>query len=762
MMAKLADWLLLHRKTGWAVLAILTAASAVGILRLDYDDDLRSSFRSVEDSGSLEISDDAFVCFVRGENLWTGKAIARLIEFDQELRKVPGIERVDSLFGGMAGGRGETSGASTSLPGFLSSLQNPTGDPSTRRISEIEALFVGKSGKSTLFHAESEPGIRLVHDLVPIRREIGKLLSDLTRQTGLEAEVSGVPALRISLVETMRREQLVNSIGTCLLGAVFAIVMFRRPAALAIVFPVPIVAIAWVTGAMGLAGEPVNTLNVMISAIIPIIALTDAIHLTDAIRRHLAEGKPARQAASDGLTEVGFACFMTSLTTAVSFASLVLSSNPVVARFGIFCALGTMASFVAVMLLTPLAASTVPGRLLAPSWKGRQPLSSVFDFLATFISRHSAAIALASGVLILGGAFACLRLGVDFRYSENLDPESTECRVISRIDEEFGGSQPLAVVISWDPDTTVEDSRILDLLEAVHQQVEDPERTGRPFSIWSLWKDASDTKPTVNLEDLDSIFPGTTTRGLLDRKRGVALLRVPLRDLGARKLAPFLTELEGRLADVEQQHPGFGIRYEGMTAASILDSEPMIRELTTSLFTAGLVIFLLVAISVRSWSLGFASIPPNVLPMVMAGTWLYLGGEEVRYASALCFTICLGVAVDDTIHFLFRYRKNRMRGLGREAAIRETIVTVGSALVTTSLILVAGFALLLASAVPTVRLFGAMGILALGVALLADLLVLPALLMRGKPGERSNIRSGKDDSREDADTSQPCGATSSD
>ena len=80
MMAKLADWLLLHRKTGWAVLAILTAASAVGILRLDYDDDLRSSFRSVEDSGSLEISDDAFVCFVRGENLWTGKAIARLIE----------------------------------------------------------------------------------------------------------------------------------------------------------------------------------------------------------------------------------------------------------------------------------------------------------------------------------------------------------------------------------------------------------------------------------------------------------------------------------------------------------------------------------------------------------------------------------------------------------------------------------------------------------------------------------------------------------
>ena len=92
----------------------------------------------------------------------------------------------------------------------------------------------------------------------------------------------------------------------------------------------------------------------------------------------------------------------------------------------------------------------------------------------------------------------------------------------------------------------------------------------------------------------------------------------------------------------------------------------------------------------------------------------------------------------------------------------SVIVTVGSALVTTSLILVAGFALLLASAVPTVRLFGAMGILALGVALLADLLVLPALLMRGKPGERSNIRSGKDDSREDADTSQPCGATSSD
>ncbi len=731
MMARFADWLLRHRVTGWGILAGLTIASVVGMMRLEYDDDLRSSFRSEEDFGSLETDDDAFVCIVRGEGLFDHDVVARLIEFDQELRKVPGIGKVASLFGGTSWGGGGLSDAAAISPRIAGPASTPAENLATREVSEVEALFLSKSGRTMLFAAEPKPEFRLVEDLIPIEKEIEKLLADLTRRTGLDAEITGMPALRIVTVQMARREQLFNSIGTCLLGGIFALIMFRRAAALAVIFPVPFVAIAWVSGAMGLAGEPFNTLNIMISAIIPIVALGDAIHLTYAIRRHLVAGKDPRRAASAGLAEVGPACFMTSFTTAVSFASLALSSNPVVARFGAFCACGTMFAYVAVILLTPLAASAFPGRHLVPRGS-RSGTSPRFAGMAALVSRRPGTIVAAAGIAIALGTAACLRLGFDYRYSENLDPASTEMRAIERIDREFGGSQPLSIVALWPEASAVGDSRILKVLEAIHAAVEDPARTGRPFSIWSLWKEAGGSRSGATLEDLEEIFPDLSIETLFDRERGAALIKVSLRDEGAKSLAPFLDGIERRFGSIERDHPGLRIRFAGLTAASIRNSEPMIRELTASLFAAGLVIFITIGISVRSWTLGLVSIVPNVLPMVMAGAWLQLSGHEVRYVSALCFSVCLGVAVDDTIHFLFRYRENRRRGLEPGPAVRETVVTVGTSLVTTTCILLGGFALLLTSEVPTIRLFGAMGVLTLAVALVGDLVVLPALLLLRK------------------------------
>jgi predicted RND superfamily exporter protein len=732
MMAWFARWLFRHRWAGWTILAVITMGSVIGIARLEYDDDLRSYLRSYrhaqEDFGSLEISDEAFVCIVQGDRLFEGDEVARLIEFDQEMRKVPGVRKVASIFSGIFSGSGDLSDLAAVSQMVSVPTPNSDGNQEVRRISVAESLFLGRSGRTLLFVAEPEPDIRLVKDLIPVQIEIERLLGDLTRRTGLKAEIAGVTPLRILIIKMARREQLVYSIGSCLLGGIVALIMFRRAAVLAVVIPVPIVSIIWVTGAMGLAGEPVNALNIMIAVIIPIISLTDAIHLTDAIRRHLVAGIDPRRAASEGLAEVGSACFMTCFTTAVSFASLLLSSNAAVARFGVFCAFGSISAYLAVILFTPLAASVFPGHRLVPL-RNRHASTAFFAWLADFVSRHPRAIVAVSGIIFVAATMAHLRLGYDFRYSENLDPTSTARQAIDRLDSEFGGSQPLAIVALWPGDQAIESQRILKVLEAIHTVVEDPDRTGRPFSIWSLWKEATFSRPEARLEDLGKIFPGLPVDGLLDMGRGAALVKIPLRDQGAKVLVPFLDRIERRLRGIEQGHPGFRIQIVGLTAASIRNSEPLIRELTASLFTAGLVIFISIGLSVRSWSLGLVSIFPNVFPMVMAGAWLYLSGQDIRYVSALCFSICLGVAVDDTIHFLFRYRENRIGGLEPAPAIKETLITIGTSLVTTAAILVVGFALLLTSEVPTIRQFGVMGILILGLALVGDLLVLPALLL---------------------------------
>lgn len=727
MTARFADWLFRHSGAGWAALAILTAVAVAGLARVEYNDDFKRSFRPEEDFGSLAVADDGFVCVVRGSGLFDAAAVPRWIEFDEELRKVPGIRKVASLLGGGSPGKGGAFGPpGAALPPAVFRAEGGEGaGGGSHRAAD---LFLDGSRGTMLFVAEPDPGLRLVRELLPVRREIEKLLADLRRRTGFETEIAGMPALRIHLVETTRREQIVFSVGSCLLGGILALAVFRRLAALAVIFPVPAVAGAWAVGGMGIAGEPVNLLNTTVAVLIPVISLTDAIHLTYAIRRHLVAGKDPRRAARDGLAEVGFACFMTSLTTATAFASLAFSSNPAVARFGTCCAAGTMAAFLAVVLLTPLAAAAFPARFLLPRNPARDA-SSRLDGLAAFVSRRSRAIAAAAGAVAVAGAAACLGLEYDFRYSENLDPGSEAKRAIERLDAAFGGSQPLAVVVSWDGRGPVEERRLLEVLEAVHGAVERPGRTGGAFSVWSLWREADEARPGAKLGDLAEFFPGLSLEGLLDREFGAALVKVPVRDLGAKLLAPFLEEIERRFDSIERGHPGFRVRCVGLTAALVRKSGPMLRELTTSLFFAGFAIFVLIGLSARSWGLGAAGILPNALPLVVAGAWLRLLGEEVRFIDVICFSICLGIAVDDTIHVLFRFRENRMRGLATAAAVEETVRTVGRALVATTVILLGGFALLLTSEIATIRHFGRMGILILAVALAADLLALPALLL---------------------------------
>jgi predicted RND superfamily exporter protein len=143
---------------------------------------------------------------------------------------------------------------------------------------------------------------------------------------------------------------------------------------------------------------------------------------------------------------------------------------------------------------------------------------------------------------------------------------------------------------------------------------------------------------------------------------------------------------------------------------------------------AGVVIVLVIAIAFRSLRLGLISIIPNVLPLAAAAALRATMDVSLDIASACSFAICLGIAVDDTIHFMTRFQHECAGGHDAPTAIRRTFVTVGTALVMTTVVMVAGFASVMTSQLPTHTLFAAMAITTIGIALPADLFILPAIL----------------------------------
>jgi len=140
--------------------------------------------------------------------------------------------------------------------------------------------------------------------------------------------------------------------------------------------------------------------------------------------------------------------------------------------------------------------------------------------------------------------------------------------------------------------------------------------------------------------------------------------------------------------------------------------------------------------------LGLCSILPNILPLAAIGFLLRATGQPLQYISALALTMCLGIAVDDTIHYLYRYRSATGAGMNALAAVHDATRRVGAALCASTIVLVAGLVLLQVSSLPMVRRFSLLCIITLVIALLADLVVLPALLLLapGKPAPQTNPR----------------------
>jgi hypothetical protein len=154
----------------------------------------------------------------------------------------------------------------------------------------------------------------------------------------------------------------------------------------------------------------------------------------------------------------------------------------------------------------------------------------------------------------------------------------------------------------------------------------------------------------------------------------------------------------------------------------------IVTDLTKSLGSAALVIFAVLAIAYRSLRLGLIAIIPNMLPLLASATYMVVTRQPLEVVSVCCFTICLGIAVDDTIHFMSRYLEEFRDGGSQSEVIERSFKEVGTGMMMTTIVLVAGFSSVLTSDTRDHRVFGALGAITLITALLCDMFLLPALL----------------------------------
>ena len=189
-----------------------------------------------------------------------------------------------------------------------------------------------------------------------------------------------------------------------------------------------------------------------------------------------------------------------------------------------------------------------------------------------------------------------------------------------------------------------------------------------------------------------------------------------------------IRDIERRLGELELAHQGIEFRLTEVVVEAVRVGNEMINDLANSLLCAVPLIALALIVSFRSFRLGSVSIIPNVFPLAATAACIVLFGWHLRLFTVSLFAIFFGIAVDDTIHILLRFRRELLAGATVRDAILAAMRQVGPAVITTTLVLTAGLSVLLVSEILGIRRFGMLFCVGLCWALVGDLLLLPACL----------------------------------
>ncbi|MEM8678333.1 MAG: MMPL family transporter [Planctomycetota bacterium] len=553
-------------------------------------------------------------------------------------------------------------------------------------------------------------------------------------EVDMQFSVTGTIPLYIALREQNDADALKYQLIGYAMIAVMSLVLFRGIAAVVIVAIAPALGVFWTLGILpyfDLQDNPFN--NVLLPVLISLVGLTDGVHLMVQIRRHRADGLPPREAARLGVHEVGLACALTSLTTGIGFAALLMASHEIVREFGWCCVLGVTLTFISVV-------TTIP--LLSGSWLGRHVHRGIdkslidknltkIGGLVDAVLRRPRLISTVGIVLTVFLAIVSLQLKPDERRTQGLPTHTESIQALRKMDAAMGGLEFGYIYVHWDETVADDAPEVLEVVTAVDRMLETEPLIGHPLSIRNLIDALPGDRESENRMSMLELLPPPLKRAYYVPEANEASLSFRVQDIGIAKYGPVFERIEAGLADLSGRHPAFTLELSDRGAVwRWRDLFTIVTDLLRSLTSAAFVIFLVLTAVFKSLRIGLISIIPNLFPLVLAAAFLVVTGQYLEMVSVCAFTVCLGIAVDDTIHFLTRYQLETEKTDDDDLAIRNAFIGVGTALIMTTIVLLAGFATALFSASREHRIFAWMGGITIAAALLGDLTFLPALLAR--------------------------------
>lgn len=532
-------------------------------------------------------------------------------------------------------------------------------------------------------------------------------------------------------------------------------IIFRSFAGVIWPFLIIIVSTIWTLGIAGLLGLPASAFIVLTVLLILTIGMADAIHIMSGYMFFRNEGHDSNASIKAAYEKAGLPCLLTALTTIVGIISLTISDLVPVNNFAIMSAMGVAIAFFLTFYLLPILLDfypPAPRKASAPQKSGALAarLQGSLDKIIPAVSKRPLAFIAPFFVFFVVCVYGASQVKVDISIFDQYSKESNFYQSIKLLDDKLAGSSRISLYVDLGRDNGFQDPAVLKVIESLQKQLETkyPKYVVKTSSIVDVVKDAYQKQnegradmyviPADGKELSQTLFMFNTAdpderEKLVSENYRKANISVSLRTYGSNAYVDVFAEMkkdiEGAVAAIRRGYPQATVSITGLFAMGMTTADYLVVNELQSFGLSVLVISLILFLIFSSMKAGLVSLLPNLIPSFLVLGLLGLFGIPLDFYTMMLAPVVVGISVDDTIHFVARYRGEVLRDGDIVRALRDTVKECGQAVVFTSMILGLGFGVMAVASTPGFANLGKFGFLSILAGLICELFLTPALIM---------------------------------
>ncbi|MEO9967777.1 MAG: MMPL family transporter [Reichenbachiella sp.] len=604
-------------------------------------------------------------------------------------------------------------------------------------------MFISKSGsqlKTIVIHKRFDSK-EAADEYV---KEISELLYDSTPRV----RMAGKAIAQNAFVEAVRSDFALFILIALGLIFILLIIYMRNLPMIITSLLIPGLSVVSTIGLMALVGKEIDVLSSLIPTILLVVSMSDVIHLYSHIQKEVEVSGNLTEAIRMAVKQVGFATLLTSFTTAVGFLALITINVKPIIDLGIYSAIGIVIAFILTYLLFPSILFLRQPNL------GHQKLSMHIEPImrAIFISvmKKGKLIVFTTLAFLVLGVLGLLQLQIDAYLVNDLPKDNLVKEDFIFFDEEFSGSKPLTLSL-WvlDSEDSIYSKKIISEIDVVEQSVRSVVSAGDLLSPvhfvklanQSLHKGSPDYyKLPENPQEWRQAFTWIKklrpeSKSIKVSTPGTAQITGYFQDFGSRDAT---SKYQNLLADLDTRvdHKLLGYRMTGTTLLVDKSHAMLSTNLIKGLLFAMIIVAIISATMFRSCRMIIITLIPNIFPILLVSATMGYFQIPLNLSTSIIFAISFGIVVDDTIHFLSKFKHEFQRSDNKIYALKRSIIGTGEPILITTILLTTGFLVFCVSSFSASFYMGLFVSISFATALLADLYLLPLLILWWLPNKK--------------------------